>query len=67
MSDLPKYLEDDGVFCPKCRSDDIETIERIVPGIGGNTQTVRCNACKAVWRDLYKLVDFDIIDEGNLA
>ena len=57
-----RYLENGGVRCPFCDSDDLEG-GFIEVDEGGACQEVRCLACERRWRDSYKLVDVEEIEE----
>lgn len=49
-----EYLENFGVECPSCGSDDITTTDWDY-GIGEVWSNVRCRQCGEKWTDIYKL------------
>jgi transposase-like protein len=48
------YLQNGGVKCPYCQSNNIDAIH-ISLFHGGARQTVICNACNESWIDIYEL------------
>lgn len=58
------YVEKHGLVCPHCRSDDIE---------GGPVeieddyafQEVSCSNCNASWNDVYELVGYSNLTDGD--
>ena len=50
-----KYVENGGVRCPYCNSEDIEG-GFVETGEGRAWQKIKCNNCDYSWRDIYKLV-----------
>lgn len=60
MPDLQKYIEDGGVRCMCCGSEDLGGDSFDIEA-GYVTQLIHCHDCLAEWRDIYKLVDFDSI------
>jgi hypothetical protein len=50
------YLENRGLKCPRCLSDDIEGGSVDIDGPEA-TQDVSCNVCDATWTDIYTMTD----------
>jgi formate dehydrogenase maturation protein FdhE len=53
------YLENNGVFCPFCRSDNIESMGISADGAQADA-SIRCNTCSRDWLDLYSLTDVNL-------
>lgn len=51
---IDRYIEQGGVSCPNCQSQDIEG-RSIEISAGCAWQPISCNNCPAVWNDVYKL------------
>lgn len=49
-----EYVDDFGVSCPFCHSEDIEAGSWDF-GVGEFWQDVRCNSCRNMWVDIYRL------------
>jgi hypothetical protein len=56
-NDSSGYLDNRGMHCPFCDSDDIEAGPAEADEL--LTQQVRCNACTKQWRDYYELVGYE--------
>lgn len=56
------YLASGGVFCPKCRSTDIEGGVMMSSGDSGHSQPICCNACGFQWQDEHGLQSISPID-----
>jgi hypothetical protein len=54
------YLRADGVFCPFCKSLDIEG-GSVEINSGTASQEIHCLNCDKKWADLYHLVDVEEI------
>lgn len=50
-----EYLENNGVQCPVCKSENIDAMESNFDG-DTCTQEVHCNNCDTGWYDVYNLV-----------
>lgn len=51
------YLDNNGIKCPFCDSDDIEGTCGVDVDAGVATQDIKCNECEKTWSDVYRLVD----------
>ena len=62
MSDA-EYAAGAGVSCPFCGSGDLEVVGG--PQADGRDcwQEVECRACRKTWRDVYRLVGYEGMDE----
>lgn len=49
-------------ICPKCGSDDI-TVGFVETGDGVAIQKLSCNACDAIWRNVYDLSVVELLDD----
>lgn len=58
-----EYIVSNGVFCPYCRSYDIEGQIGFEMSDTGITQNVECNNCHKKWTDIYRLVDVEEMEE----
>jgi transposase-like protein len=55
---IEEYVQSGGVFCPYCKSGNIEGGSRETDS-GIHTQTVTCLECKKQWTDVYKLTTIE--------
>ena len=51
------YLENNGVCCLYCGSDNIDAIENVQVDGGIGTQGVECLDCGEDWTDIYRLIN----------
>ena len=60
-----KYMEHCGNICPYCSSEDIED-DGPIEADGDNAWIhVDCNKCKSRWRDLYKLIGVEEVQNNT--
>ena len=59
-----EYVEAGGNHCVKCRSENIGT-STIYVEAGSASQKCFCQTCEAEWNDVYKLVGYSDLKEGN--
>jgi RNA polymerase subunit RPABC4/transcription elongation factor Spt4 len=56
-SELERYIEEDGTFCPFCGSEKLDwkslEFDDLYP-----TQKVFCRTCGREWEDEYKIINF---------
>lgn len=65
-TNIAKYLQQGGVNCPHCQSQDIEGQEVDI-NAGRAYQNCDCAACGATWTDVYMLADCDHLEIPNGA
>ncbi len=49
-----QYVENQGVRCPHCNSDELDAGEPQADGAEIIVE-ITCNSCREIWKDLYKL------------
>lgn len=59
-----KHVESAGLYCPQCGSQDISG-EGVEVDEEGATQEVTCSACGAAWDDHFRLIGYELIEEGS--
>lgn len=59
-----EYLKTGGIFCPFCKSDDIEGSAVDIVGSEA-VQEVSCVRCNGAWRDTYRLHAVETLDEPS--
>lgn len=55
--ELERYIEEGGMFCPFCGSDELEFDALEFDGLNPS-QIVTCGTCNREWDDEYKLANF---------
>lgn len=53
-----QYLDANGLFCPFCRSWDIEAPNGVEIESGVGIHGMTCNVCEREWTDIYRLVRY---------
>lgn len=56
-----EYIENNGEYCPNCRSEDIDTVDEIYSSTTYNVE-MECNTCGCQWFEIYKLSGMEIIE-----
>ena len=54
------YIQQSGQYCPVCDSPNIQDKSAMEYVDDTHQQTVECTDCKAVWREIYEMVDIQI-------
>jgi len=54
-----EYLEHGGMYCPRCREDDIEGGMMEVDGQYAS-QRIKCNGCGLVYFEHFQLISFSL-------
>jgi transcriptional regulator NrdR family protein len=53
-----EYVDEEGMTCPFCRADILDSGEDIVDEGTALHRRVTCPKCGKVWAEIYRLVDF---------
>ena len=59
-----EYARLSGIYCPMCGDDNIEGESVQIDG-GVAWQEITCSACLSTWNDVYNLVGYDTLKEGE--
>lgn len=57
-----RYLDSGGNKCPICSSKNIMCLENVQVDSDSAWQEVECHDCGGLWRDIYRLIDVEIIE-----
>ena len=60
-----EYIDKDGQYCPFCESSNIQITSELNEGIIKIWQSCKCNECNKQWNDVYMLVKYEEIKDGE--
>ena len=58
-----QYVQRQGLVCPFCQGDDLDTRSPVTLKTDVATQEIRCNACGKVWDDVFTLSGYREVEE----
>ena len=62
-----EYVTQGGLVCPFCRNGGIEPVSGMDSEARQCWQEILCRGCGRVWRDIYELTGYEILDEDGNA